>query len=130
MNKTPRGIRNNNPGNIRYVGTQWRGLVGDDGAFCIFDTPENGIRAIAKVLTTYGKRGLNTIGEIIPVWAPSTENDTQSYIDAVCTDCHRNADQTLSKEDWPDFIAAIIHHENGQQPYTQDQINAGIVAAL
>lgn len=126
----PRGIRNNNPGNIRFDGTKWRGLRGDDGAFCIFDTPVNGIRAIARILGNYQKRGLYTIDSIINAWAPPNENNTQAYIDAVCASCSMKSTDYVSRDEWPQVIAGIIQHENGQQPYTHEQIIAGITASL
>lgn len=66
---TPRGIRNNNPGNIRW-GSDWKGLKKDgkqqDPSFCIFKTPEYGIRALAKLLRNYKQLyGLNTPRKII-----------------------------------------------------------------
>lgn len=54
----PRGIRNNNPGNIRW-GENWQGLKKDgkerDSSFCVFESPEYGIRALAKILINYKK---------------------------------------------------------------------------
>ncbi|MBF4328050.1 structural protein P5, partial [Vibrio anguillarum] len=76
-----RGIRNNNPANIEDNGTPWRGRMGNDGRFIIFDSPVNGIRALARILNTYKvKHGLNTIEGIINRFAPPVENDTNSYI--------------------------------------------------
>ena len=76
---TPRGIRNNNPGNIRW-GSDWKGLKKDgkqqDPSFCIFETPEYGIRALAKLLRNYQRLyGLNTPYRIISRYAPPTENE-------------------------------------------------------
>lgn len=49
----PRGIRNNNPGNIRH-GANWLGLNPNgrniDSAFCVFESPFFGIRALAKAV--------------------------------------------------------------------------------
>lgn len=83
---TPRGIRNNNPGNIRW-GSDWKGLKKDgkqqDPSFCVFETPEYGIRALAKLLQNYQLLyGLNTPRKIINRYAPPTENETVSYIDS------------------------------------------------
>lgn len=127
---TPRGIRNKNPGNIRYDGTKWRGLVGDDGTFCVFDNPINGIRAIAKIIKTYKARGIETISEIVSTWAPPIENNTPAYIQSVCDAMDKNPTYRPADQDYPDLIAAIIYHENGQQPYSRDQLNAGVTAAL
>lgn len=129
MSTRPRGIRNNNPGNIRADGTQWRGLRGDDGAFCIFDKPENGIRAIARILKNYRARGIDTVAEIVRTWAPPVENNTEAYIASVCESCGKGRDTTIEADDYPQLISAIIWHENGQQPYTHEQIAAGVAAA-
>lgn len=82
-----RGIRNNNPGNIRW-GDDWQGLVPQaqrtDKSFCQFIKPEYGIRAMIIILRNYQrKHRLSTISGIINRWAPTNENDTQSYINSV-----------------------------------------------
>jgi hypothetical protein len=127
----PRGIRNNNPGNIRWDGTtQWRGMVGQDaGGFVIFDTPENGIRAMARILGNYQRIGVDTITAIISRWAPDTENDTIAYIRAVETRTGIDRNMPISGADYPAIIGAIIRHENGSQPYTVAQINTGVALA-
>ena len=129
---TARGIRNNNPGNIR-VGDQWQGLTGEDNAgFCTFDTPEHGIRALAKVLLAYQyKHGLRTLRQMVSRWAPETENDTDAYIDAVCRACFASPDNpyTLTPSRLLPLVAAIIKHENGEQPYSADVLQNGVDAA-
>lgn len=128
-----RGIRNNNPGNIR-LGESWQGLAETqtDGSFCQFIAPEYGIRAIEKILMAYRKRGLDTIREIISAWAPTNENDTEAYIKAVAT--HVGIDDTapLDVDDAElaaKTIEAIILHENGSQPYSKETILKGIELA-
>jgi hypothetical protein len=131
-NDKPRGIRNNNPGNIRYNGTEWLGLANPstDGAFCIFTEPTFGIRALAMILRNYKRKyDICTIEGIINRFAPSTENDTKAYIQSVCAACGRGADEPLDTENEVILrllIKAIIKHENGQQPYTDEQIKAGL----
>lgn len=121
-----RGIRNNNPMNIRADGTQWRGAVGDDGEFVQFDSPVMGIRAAARILRTYRQKyGLSTIGGIVSRWAPPSENDTASYIKSVAAKVGKIADADLSDSDYPALMAAMIYHENGKQPYPQGDIQAG-----
>lgn len=125
----PRGIRNNNPLNIRYSkANNWQGQTGTDGEYAIFDTPTNGIRAAAKLLNNYYiKYNLQTVAGIINKWSPPIENNTQSYIKAVANKLNVNANETLL---WPTYanalIKAMIHHENGIQPYTDSQVNEGI----
>lgn len=121
---TPRGIRNNNPGNIRYVEgitSTYQGCTGSDGAFCIFDTPQNGLRALCVLLLTYQTlHGLNTVRGIINRWAPPVENNTSAYVVAVAKQSGLGEDIPLDLKS-PGVLAplatAIIQHENGQQPY-------------
>lgn len=123
----PRGIRNNNPGNIEDNGTQWRGYNGNDGRYVIFEHYEYGIRAMNRILNTYAsKYGLRTIRGIISRWAPPSENLTSSYINAVSQRLSVGPDVELTGEHRAELIAAIIHHENGQQPYTEESIARGI----
>lgn len=84
--KTPRGIRNNNPLNIR-VGNSWMGEVKNptDNTFEQFTEMRFGVRAAFMLLKRYINRyKLNTIQKIIERWAPSNENYTESYINLVC----------------------------------------------
>ena len=122
-----RGIRNNNPGNIRW-GDDWKGLVPEgqrtDKSFCQFKAPEFGIRAMIIILRNYqSKYGLKTITGIIKRWAPPNENDTQAYIRSVAqatgTDADKPIDLTDSRKLFP-LLQAIIKHENGTQPYEYD----------
>ena len=79
-----RGIRNNNPLNIRRSKDQWQGLraVQTDAQFCQFETLEYGWRAAFYLLTRtyYHKYRLYTIRAIISKWAPPIENKTEAYI--------------------------------------------------
>lgn len=87
----PRGIRNNNPLNIRK-GNNWKGerKVQTDKAFEEFETLQYGLRAGLKLIRNQisgfnGSRPkFNTIGKLIKVWAPPSENATDKYIDFVC----------------------------------------------
>jgi len=127
----PRGIRNNNPGNIES-GDDWEGLskAQKDGRFAQFDSPEAGIRAIAKTLNTYkAKHKLDTIDGIINRWAPDDENDTESYIQSVERSTGFNRDETIEVKDYPALIKAIIKHENGQMPYDESTILEGVKLA-
>ena len=80
----PRGIRNNNPLNIRRSKDQWQGLraLQTDPSFCQFETLEYGWRAAFKLLTRtyYHTYRLFTIRAIINKWAPPNENKTEAYI--------------------------------------------------
>ena len=80
----PRGIRNNNPLNIRRSKDKWKGLraVQTDAQFCQFESLEYGWRAAFYLLTRtyYHKYRLYTIRAIISKWAPPIENKTEAYI--------------------------------------------------
>ena len=80
----PRGIRNNNPLNIRRSKDQWKGMskTQNDRSFCQFESLEYGWRAAFYLLTRtyYHTYRLYTIRGIISRWAPSSENDTSAYI--------------------------------------------------
>lgn len=88
MKKTkiiPRGIRNNNPLNIR-IGNTWLGERANptDPAFEEFVAMEYGVRAAFIILRRYIKRyHKDTITSIVSTWAPANENNTQRYIDQV-----------------------------------------------
>lgn len=142
----PRGIRNNNPGNLRPLGAgKARVLrVGelldiDPDGYSRFDTPENGIRAIGvDLLTKYRKRLLNTVAKIIARYAPTSENDTDAYIRHVCQLTGFYADQPLEVDDpatLDALVAAIIRHENGIPPrpdgwYPDEVLARGVARAL
>ena len=134
-----RGVRNNNPGNIDYVpANKWRGQLPPNPAlekrFARFDTPENGIRALGKLIRTYqNKHGLKTVEQIIARWAPSTENNTRAYAEAVAKAIgvtpHVNIDVNAVTMLRP-MVEAIIRHENGYDPYPSSVIREGVTRAL
>lgn len=128
----PRGIRNNNPGNIRH-GDNWRGMRErqTDKSFVQFVEAKYGIRAMTRILDNYAKRGLNTVEEIISSWAPPVENNTQSYIKSVLITANWAPGHLVKKGDgdYLPLIKAIIKHENGTNPYSDTVINEGIAIA-
>lgn len=127
-----RGIRNNNPGNIRVSKDQWEGMTGDDGTFVTFDSPESGVRALGKNLLSYGRRGYDSIEKIINRWAPPNENDTKAYIDSVVAATGIPATQSLDLSD-PDTLSslaqAISFHETGSR-YDPEVYQKGVARAL
>lgn len=130
-----RGIRNNNPGNLRPSSDTWQGQSGVDnginGPYLIFKGPEWGIRAMYKLLLTYrNKYGLNTIAGIINRWAPPADkNNTSAYIAGVAKEIGKSSTATLALTDYPALLTAIIRHENGIQPYPDELIRQGISLA-
>ncbi|WP_347299585.1 hypothetical protein, partial [Clostridium perfringens] len=130
-----RGLRNNNPGNIEASDKNpWEGQTGSDGRFAKFETPEHGIRALGKNLLAYQAKGFDTIAEIVNRWAPASDgNNTDAYIKALCGALGVGANEQVDMSN-PRTLAAlcagIVKHENGSQPYSDEQIGAGVSAAL
>lgn len=123
-NKVPKGIRNNNPGNLE-LGSPWQGLAKQqkDKRFCTFVDPTFGIRALAVTLITYhdkrkasnGTR-IDTVREVIERWAPSVENHTDNYIRFVSKSIGVLPDQNIDLHDYNilrPLVEAIIRQENG-----------------
>ncbi len=115
----PRGIRNNNPLNIR-VGNKWKGEVSypTDWQFEQFVSMEWGVRAAFIILRRYIQHyGLNTIARIIAKWAPANENNTRAYVKAVATKVGISPDAQVKYEDEQlmcSIADAMIRVECGQ----------------
>lgn len=130
-----RGIRNNNPGNIRYVESiKWIGQIGqDDKGFAVFSDPQWGIAAILKNLGTYQrKHDCGTVQKIIERWAPPHENATTSYVDFVAASLGVDSDQRIdvSNEDVArNLVKSIIRRENGEQPYSEELLTKSMMLA-
>ena len=137
-----RGYRNKNPGNLNYIADPkraWNGQIGLGDAwlpqpqrrFGEYETHEMGIRALVGQLTVnQTRKGFNTIRKQITSWAPASDNnDTAAYIAAVA---HRvgigaNAPLDMKRYDHAKpMVQAIIAHECGGQPYSDEQIDAGL----
>ena len=123
-----RGIRNNNPLNIRRVaGTRWKGQSSFQGDkdFVQFERMEWGIRAAFVLLRTYAiKYKANCIQDIISRWAPPSENDTEKYIKNVCLWSGLGGLQRLTEEDWPKLVLAMARQECGAL-LSEEIINRG-----
>jgi hypothetical protein len=134
-NFIPRGIRNNNPGNIKKNNIEWEGLVPEDEqtdqTFFIFSSPKYGIRALSKILITYRSYGLTNIYSIINRYAPPSENNTENYKEFISTRTGvgilYNLENTI--EDYFPIVKAIIEMENGVQPYDDETILEGMYLA-
>lgn len=117
--KIPRGIRNNNPLNIR-IGNSWLGEVTNptDDEFEQYVHVCYGLRAGFILLKRYINRyKLNTIEKIISRWAPGNENNTRSYINQVARGMNIDPDTPLLYEDKNRMCALVyemVYVENGQ----------------
>jgi hypothetical protein len=128
---TPRGIRNNNPGNLRKTSINWKGeVIGDDPDFEQFESMEMGVRALTKnLLYSMEVLGNNTLRNILLRWAPPTENKTEDYIRSVSLYTGLDPDEVLGRQHLYDLTKAIIRHENGQL-INDKTIHIGIYRAL
>lgn len=131
MYDTPRGIRNNNPGNLRFsVANDWLGQVGHDaGGYVIFDTPAHGLRALAILLSNYQARhGISTLEALVNRYAPSADgNDERAYVLALSAAVGVGPEEPFNITAMlAALMAAIIRHENGRNPYSLAAINSAV----
>jgi hypothetical protein len=132
----PRGVRNNNPLNIKRSSVNWAGksAIQPDAIFETFDDPHHGIRAGARNLLTYYRRDkLNTVQEIVTKWAPaSDDNDTAGYISFVSGKMGVAPDTELNLED-PEVLGALVTAMMGMEigaiPYSLATIRTAVEAA-
>ncbi|MBP6953008.1 MULTISPECIES: structural protein P5 [Pseudomonas] len=145
---TPRGVRNNNPGNIDYnPRNAWQGQLGlevgvPSPRFARFDTPENGIRALGKLLINYrgkdgmpgvGGPGIDTVRETITRWAPGNENNTDAYIAAVARRLGVNANDVIDVRKPVTLgvmVSSIIAHECAGFAYPEAVLAEGLRRVL
>lgn len=124
----PRGMRNNNPGNIRIGSSPWQGKIptgqNTDGSFEQFTSYVYGIRAMIKNLLNYN---LNTIRGIVYKWAPPQDNNaTEKYVDFVAIKTGLSPTQPLNLQDkntLRKIVMAMAEMENGRPAITADQFN-------
>lgn len=108
--QAPLGIRNNNPGNLRPVGSST--------GFQQFNTMQEGMAALDANLQSYGQKGRDTIRKVISAWAPPSENDTEAYIATVSKrlgippDAQLDMNNPLTRQV---LGSAIALHENGSR---------------
>lgn len=127
-----RAERNNNPGNLEFRGQA--GAVPEEGPgrFAKFATPSEGVTALAKQLQLYGKRGLDTISEIINKYAPDSENNTGAYIDALTKRLGVAPDEKLdlsNAQTLSELIKGISRHESGSDFLSEKDVMTGISRA-
>ncbi|EPA7322270.1 lytic transglycosylase catalytic [Escherichia coli O45:H30] len=128
--KAPRGIRNNNPGNIDFRGQAGATLEKPGGRFARFETAYDGLKALSRQLMRYfeGKttgKPLKTLNDIISTWAPGNENNTAAYIAQMSKMMGVAPDAILNLKDpqvMSSLMNGIIHHENGRNPYPSELV--------
>ena len=136
-----RGLRNNNPLNIRNGESRWKGMEEreEEKEFVCFLTLSMGYRAAWILLRNYHQRLLNegknyTLGNIIERWAPPEDgNDSKAYVRSVLRLCSGKVAgrQPLPMPDTPEgkpifteIIAAMTCVENG---ISMDAVDRGSI---
>ena len=126
-NNLPRGLRNNNPGNIRRNSDVFQGeKTSSDREFKQFKSMAYGYRAIFKILSNYYRNyKLDTIRKMIGRWAPENENNTKAYIKAVSDYAGTPADDPIyvnDREQMIRIVAGMSKVENGREADMSDVI--------
>jgi len=127
----PRGIRNNNPGNLNYVGQAGATMEGGEGGrFAVFESMQHGIAALYKQLQLYFKRGINTLSSIVKTYAPASDNNNvDAYISALTKATGKGANEVLDSGDTATIarlMKGIVDHENGKGYISSSDIMGGI----
>ncbi|MDK9964246.1 hypothetical protein P0243_21435 [Enterobacter cloacae] len=127
----PRGIRNNNPGNLNYVGQAGATLEsGEGGRFAVFESMQHGVAALYKQLQLYFKRGINTLSSIVKTYAPASDNNNvDAYISALTKATGKGANEVLDSGDTATIarlMKGIVDHENGKGYISSSDIMGGI----
>jgi hypothetical protein len=131
QNGLPLGLRQRNPGNIR-PGAGFIGESGDGSGYATFGSDDEGLRAIQRLLMTYGdKYDIKTLRQLANRYAPPSDNNpTGNYIDFLSDKTGIGPDDEINlAESGSSIIPAIVGFEQGQQPYSQAQIDRAIRAA-
>ena len=116
-----RGLRNNNPLNIRKVpGQRWQGELpslegrAGDRLFVRFSSMEWGLRAAFCLLETYRRKYKAVcVEDIIARWAPPSENDTRKYVETVCRLTGFGGKERLAESQLPALVHAMARQEIG-----------------
>lgn len=130
MKTMQRGLRNNNPLNIRHNPDRFKGEVfpSGDRSFKQFRDMDYGYRAAFRMLRTYQlKYGCEVLSDFISRWAPDIENDTKAYIYTVCKRTGLSADSpvdTMSEVQMRRIVAAMSFVENGVEA-DEEQVRRG-----
>lgn len=137
QNNLPRGIRNNNPGNLVITSLKWDGKIpvnqNTDGKFEQFIELRFGIRALMRdIYNDVTRKGKKTVTQVITEFAPHFENNTQAYINSVISSVGSNDIGELTQEKMIALCKAIVRVENGTnyQSYITDKDYKDAIAIL
>lgn len=146
-NTLPRGMRNNNPGNIRLTPETWQGKIPYSDNKDWKGNPNNvvkefeqfyelryGLRALMRNIITQIKNGYNTIEKLITRYAPPSDgNLTGNYINSVVAALGVNAEKkiALTEENILALSKIIVFKENGSAAnYITDNDYRAAIAIL
>lgn len=107
-------IGKNNPLNVRYtLLNRWKGQIGSTKGYCDFSEEYFGVRAcLYLIFKSYKKKGAVTYSDIIRRYAPSTENDTSSYLLFIIDKCGvLPFDIPTSDSDWIKLVKYMSVYE-------------------
>lgn len=127
----PRGIRNNNPGNLNFAGQSGATKEGGEGGrFAVFESMEHGVAALYRQLQLYFKRGVNTLSSIVKTYAPASDgNNVDAYVSALSKTTGKGANETIDAGDTTTIarlMKGIVDHENGKGYISSSDIMGGI----
>ncbi|TBM10116.1 hypothetical protein EYY83_19035 [Hafnia alvei] len=127
----PRGIRNNNPGNLNFAGQSGATKEGGEGGrFAVFESMEHGVAALYRQLQLYFKRGVNTLSSIVKTYAPASDgNNVDAYVSALSKATGKGANETIDAGDTTTIarlMKGIVDHENGKGYISSSDIMGGI----
>ncbi|PHM60676.1 phage tail protein [Xenorhabdus stockiae] len=133
--RQPRGIRNNNPGNLTAAPHAVGKDYGNNHTYVKFDTAHDGLSAMARQLMLDAERGLNTIELFLDKYASEEAgNNTEAYVRSVSQRTGYARNQRLDMHDpevLNNLMAAMIKHENDNiNPYSYEQIKEGVNDAI
>ena len=120
------GYRNNNPLNIEYTGTVWKGEIRPSCQyrFAQFVSIPYGYRAGFRTIRTYiNNYGVKTVRDIIHRWDVGNNN----YVNFVCAKTGFSPDTVINpydKQQMESLVSAMSWMENGFAP-RQSEIDKG-----
>lgn len=114
-NGAPLGIRNKNPGNITPSLIPFQGTAGTNGGKVVFSNAVYGLRAIMKLLRSYGSlHGLHTISQIAHRWTATDEAAWRSNVAMFSGIAQEKPLDLTNFQVMASVVRGIIGAENGQ----------------
>jgi hypothetical protein len=134
MQKPTLGERNNNYGNLR-TNDAFEGKTGTSQSYDTYESPEMGLRALARVLDVYDrKHNIDTVDKLVNRYAPASDNTGGSHenykkflAERLDVGINEKIDVSAMREE---IMDAIIRFENKNRSLaSKSQIRAAIKLA-